>query len=130
MFRIHEHQIAHFERRMRADFERRMSAFLRETYPDSFAEMTDGDVAEWVSAAIDKAVRYDVTTEPEVAALMMLFLVIGVDADETTPWAREVLVDRALLADGKVKRLAARAREHEVPGIEAVVIDEAEEAWS
>ena len=124
MFRIHEHQIAHFERKLRADFERRMAAWLKEAYPGSFAGMPDEDVALWVSAAVSKAVQYGIQTEPEVAASMLLFLVLGVDADETTPWAREVLRDRGLSADGKVRTLVERARALGVPVIEAVALDD------
>jgi hypothetical protein len=124
MFRIHEHQVEHFARRMRAGFERRMTAWLEEAYPDAFAGMADADVARWVSAGVDEAMRHDVQTEPEVAALLLLFLVLGVDAAETTPWVAEVLRDRGLAAPGKVKTLAARARARGVPGIEAVILDD------
>lgn len=127
MFRIHEHQIAHFERKLRASFERRMTAWLCEAYPDSFAGATEDEVAGWVSAAVDKATMHGFVTEGDVAALMLLFLVIGVDADETTPWAREVLADRRLQPEGKVKELVTRARERGVPGIDAVVLEDARE---
>lgn len=125
MFRIHEPQVAHFARRMRRDFERRMASWLREAYADAFAEMGDDEVASWVSAAIDKALQYGIRTEPEVAALMTMLLVLGLDADETTPWVREVLADRGLLAEGKVRTLGERARAHAVPGIDAVLWDDA-----
>ena len=126
MFRIHEHQVAHFARRLRASFERRMAAWLREAYADNFAEMPDDELASWVSAAVDEALAHGFVTEPDVAALMLVFLVIGVDAGETTPWAREVLADRRLAPEGKVKELVARARERGVPGIDAVAFDDEE----
>ena len=127
MFRIHEHQIEHFARRQRLDFERRMGDYLKEFYAGSLAGMTDDEIAQWVAAAIRKAVRYGIETEPEVAALMLLMLVLGVDLDETTPWAREVLADRRLLAEGKIKTLIALAREHRIEGIEDVVHGETDE---
>jgi hypothetical protein len=124
MFRIHEPQTDHFARKLRADFERRMVDWLRSAYPSTFAEATDDDVAGCVSITVDKALRYGVTTEPEVAALMLVLMVLGPDADESTPWAREVLCDRRLTADGKVRALIAEARAHGVLGIEAVVLDD------
>lgn len=124
MFRIHEHQVEHFARKLRGSFERRMAAYLKDGWADCFDGMSDDEIGAWVSEGVGKAVRYGIRTEPEVASLLLLFLVLGVDADETTPWAREVLADRALQADGKVKELAARARENGVPGIDAVVFDD------
>lgn len=124
MFRIHEHQIEHFARKLRADFERRMAAYLKASYADCVEGMTDEEIALWVSAAADTAVQHGIKTEPEVASLMLLLLVLGLDVEETAPWAHEVLTDRALRPEGKIAKLTELARANGVPGIEAVVFDE------
>ncbi|APR74747.1 Hypothetical protein A7982_00093 [Minicystis rosea] len=124
MFRIHEHQIQHFARKMRADFEGRMCGYLKDAYGDWLDGMEDDAIAVWVSAAVDKAIRYGVKTEPEIASLMLFLLVAGLDVDETTPWAREVLADRGMIPEGKVERLIELAREHRLPNIEAIAFED------
>jgi hypothetical protein len=123
MFLIRREQMEFFARRQRDGFVDRMTGYLRRAFPECFQAMTDDEVRAWAAAATAKAERWGVDTEPEAAQLLLLFLLLGVDADETTPWVREALSDRRLLARGKVRAIVALARERAVPGLESVVLD-------
>ena len=57
-----------------------------------------------------------------LARLGPLLLVLGADADRSTPWVADVLGDRDLAAVGKVRKLARLAREQAVEGIEDVLV--------
>ena len=122
MFRIHEAQMEALGSRSRARFVAMMAGYLG----DHFAIMVDATSREelegWVSAAVEVGERHGVTTEPEAAQLVLLLLVLGVDAERTTPWVAETLTDRDLAGVGKVRKLVRLAREHGVPGIEDVLV--------
>lgn len=111
MFRVHEAQLAWFGDKARRDFVARMSAYLEQHFARCVRGMTHEQVSAWASAATAKAERYGVTTEPEAAQLVLLFLALGVDADETTPWVKEALETRGLYPAGKVRKLVEAARE-------------------
>jgi hypothetical protein len=121
MFRVHEAQLAWFGDKARRDFVARMSAYLERHFAQCVRQMTHEEVSAWVSEATAKAERYGITTEPEVAQLVLLFLVLGVDADETTPWVKEALDTRGLYPAGKVRKLVEAARERGATGVEQVL---------
>lgn len=126
VLRILKEQMEALGARTRARFVERIADYLAEHFSASVAGMARADVEAWVEAAVEKAARYGVTTEPEVAQLVLLFLVLGVDADETTPWVSEVLRDRQLAGIGKVRALSRVAREREIAGeiegVESVLV--------
>jgi hypothetical protein len=133
MFRIKKEQMDYFSEKTRRKFVRRMTAYLRDDLAQSGrhehvrAFVTSRDAASleaWVDAAVVEAKRHHVSTEPEAAQLMLLFIVLGLDASDRLGWAREVLTDRDLYAIGKVRRLIRRAREQGVLGIDDVVVYE------
>lgn len=122
MFRVHEAQLAWFGDKARRDFVARIGAYLEQHFARCVRAMKHEEVLAWVSEATAKAERYGVTTEPEVAQLVLLFLVLGVDADETTPWVREALETPGLYPAGKVRRLVELARERGATGVEQVLM--------
>ena len=122
MFRIKKEQMDFFTEKTRRKFVDKMTAYLRANFPQKVRPMNAEALETWVTAGVAKANRYRVTTEPEVAQLLLLFLVLGADADEAHPWVREVLVDRDLYALGKIRRLVRRARERGVVGLDEVVV--------
>lgn len=121
VLRILKEQMTVLAAQTRRRFVARMAAYLREHYPASVDELSRAELEAWVSDAVAVAERYRVTMEPEVAQLVLLLLVLGVDADETAPWVREVLADRDLVGMGKVRTLARIARER-APGVESVLV--------
>ena len=122
MFRIHEEQMASLGARSRARFVSMMAGYIDENFAYSVDTTTREELEGWVSAAVATAERHDVTTEPETAQLVLLLLVLGADADRSTPWVADVLGDRDLAAVGKVRKLARLTREQAVEGIEDVLV--------
>ena len=122
MFRIHEAQMEALGARSRARFVAMMAGYVDE----HFAYMTDATSREelegWVSAAVAVGERHGVTNEPETAQLVLLLLVLGLDAPETTDWVAETLGNRDLAGVGKVRKLVHLAREHDIEGIEDVLV--------
>jgi hypothetical protein len=124
MFRIKKEQMDHFAANTRRRFEDKTAAYLRAEHGQRVAHLKGDALAEWVHAAVDKASRFGVGTEPEATQLLLLLLLLGLDADERLPWAREVLTNRDLVALGKVRRLVRRARQHDVAGLDDVLVYE------
>jgi hypothetical protein len=124
VLRILKEQMTVLAAQTRRRFVARMAAYLRQHFTDSVDEMTREELESWVSDAVAVAERYRITTEPEVAQLVLLLLLLGVDADETTPWVKPVLRDPDLVGRGKVRALAAEARARDVPGVDEVLVVE------
>jgi hypothetical protein len=53
---------------------------------------------------------------------MLLFLLLGSDADERHDWVADALSNRNLNGAGKVRRLVRFAREHDVDALESVLV--------
>jgi hypothetical protein len=124
MFQIRKEQMAFFERREREGFLDRMASYLASAHPRRFEGQTPEGIRGWVSGAIDKARRFGVDTEPEAAQLVLLFLLLGLDADQRLPWAREALLDPGLLPLGKLRRLVRLLREHRVDGVDSFLLNQ------
>ena len=124
MFRIKKAQMEFFAEKTREKFARKMAAYIRREQRARVSGMDDEALLGWVRAGVDKANHYRISTEPEVAQLLLLLLVLGARADEEHPWVREVLVDRDLYAIGKVRRIVRRARERGVAGLDEVLVYE------
>jgi hypothetical protein len=125
MLRILNEQMDWFAQKARKEFVATMADYLEDNFSDCIDEMSRADLLTWVSDATRKAEQYGVTTEPEVAQLILLLLLLGVDADETTPWVKDTLSDGSLYAVGKVRKLVRLAREQGITGINSVVVEEA-----
>jgi hypothetical protein len=124
MLRILDEQMAHLAKRTKRRFATMIEEYLRAHFTSWLARLSDAELRAWVEHALDKTERYGVSTEPEAAQLILLFLVLGADADERLPWVQETLASRVLAPVGKVKRLITLAREHRVAGVEHVVVYE------
>ncbi|MBW2458711.1 MAG: hypothetical protein JRI68_29705 [Deltaproteobacteria bacterium] len=122
MFRIRSAQMDRLGASTRERFVAMMCDYLRKYFPRWVGGLDEPGLTAWVAAALDKADRYGVRTEPEAAQLIVLFIVIGLDADETKPWAEEILADDSLVALGKVRALVRLAREHEIAGVEQALV--------
>lgn len=129
MFRIKKEQMDHFAELSTERFVRRLVDHLSHEHTalvkgavGATTPEPGGALEKWVRAAVEKASRYRITTQPEAAQLVLWMLVIGYDADERHPWVREVLVNKNLFAIGKVRRLIRRARAHGVAGLDEVLV--------
>lgn len=128
MFRIHRSQLEFFERQARERYLAKLRAFLESDYPECFDDMSDSEIDAWILAAVGVCDRYGVTTERGATQLVLLLLLVGIDAEETLPWMREALSDPALVPEGKMRVLLAKAREEGVEGVDDVDLGETLEA--
>lgn len=125
MFRIKKQQMEFFAEKTKAKFCAKMVIYLAQHHGEQAKARAAADelsLEAWVSAAVDKASRWKIATEPETAQLLLLFMLVGLHADETLAWVREVLANKDLYAIGKVRRLLRRAREHAVPGLDSILV--------
>jgi hypothetical protein len=122
MLRIRKEQMQALARRTRQRFVGMMEAYLLEHFTAWVEKLPEAELRGWLERALAKAEQYGVTTEPEAAQLVLLLMVLGVDADVRLPWVAETLSSRGLAPVGKVKKLAAVAREHGTPGLEHVLV--------
>ncbi|MEM1033676.1 MAG: hypothetical protein AAF928_04990 [Myxococcota bacterium] len=102
-FRILAHQMDALGAQTRADFHARVLGYLRAHLPTHRAAVGDDDA--WMVDALAFAHRYGIETEPEVFQLIVILTDLGLDADERYPWVAAALGDRALLPEGKLRRL-------------------------
>ena len=122
MFRIKRDQMEHFNTKTRTKFSRMLTEYLRAEFADWVKDLTEPELFTWVDACVQKADGYRVRTEPEVAQLVLLFLLLGSSADEELEWVGETLRHRDLQAVGKVRRLIAGARAREIDGLDSVLV--------
>jgi hypothetical protein len=122
MLRIREEQMEALGARTKARFVGLMVRYLREHFARWVSALPDDGLEAWVGRALEIAEEHGVTTEPEAAQLILLFMVLGPDVEERHPWVPEVLRARSLAAIGKVKKLITLARERGVVGVEQVVV--------
>ena len=99
-----------------------MDTYLREHFASWVSGLPTADSEAWVRSALEKCKRHGVTTEPEAAQLILLFLLLGLEADETLAWVQDALSDRALLPIGKLRKLIRLAREHGVNHLDEFVV--------
>lgn len=120
MLRIQQAQIEWFARKSQADFIARMAGWLREEHAASIESIRD--LEGWLRRVVDRALASDVTNEPEVAQLMLLYMLVGLDSKEHAAWIDPVLRDRKLLAVGKMRKLVAEARTRGVERVDEIDI--------
>ncbi|MFO0614739.1 MAG: hypothetical protein U0414_19285 [Polyangiaceae bacterium] len=122
MFRIRRQQLDWFADKARRDYVERISTWLEQAYPECVGEMERGDLVDWVARTVAKCERYGVVMEEDVTQALLLFMVLGEDADEARPWVKQTLLDRDLLPGGRVRKLVELAMGEGIEGIEHVVI--------
>jgi len=122
MLRISRNQFEQLAEKTRLNFVQMMNTYLHRHFAQWVRNTPDSDYETWVRVALKKCEYYAITTEPEAAQLILLFLVLGIDADEAMPWVREVLADRDLLPIGKLRKLIRLARERRIDQIDAVIV--------
>src|SRR6186713_2782056 len=108
MLRIHPEQMEWFAKKAQRDFMARMGGYLREQYADLIAPIPD--LSGWMMRSIERSFRARITTEPEIAQLMLFFLIIDGAPDVTPAWVDPILQDRDLHPVGKARLLVAEAR--------------------
>lgn len=85
-------------------FEDRLVAHIQDEYPDVVFDMPEAQVRDRVRACLERARRYDMQTEEDLAAFTELDFELGECFDEQQQWAAEVVNDREI--DGHQKIVA------------------------
>jgi hypothetical protein len=130
MLRIGEAQVRQFTELIQRDFVSMMTSYLRDNFPNWMEPLSDEELRSWVELGLAAAERYEISHEPEVAQVILLFLVLGVDAGEATPWVSSILTNPDLAAAGKVRKLITTARSQRIEGIEHVIMyNDMEAEW-
>ncbi len=109
--RILKSQMAALGRQTSARFIANMSHYLQQHFPHWTRQHDAAQQQQWLEAALAKSIRYGVDSEPEAAQLVLLFTVLGVNADEQHEWVKQLLTDDSLVASGKVRKLVTACRQ-------------------
>ncbi len=123
MFVIRKEQRRSLSQPLQQRFVERLRLYLREHFANWVDKLQEEELRAWVQRSLAKSLHYGVHFEPEAAQLILLFLLLGQNADQSLPWVKEVLADAELEAVGKVRRLIALSHEHKIEGIDEVVVN-------
>lgn len=122
MFRIKRDQMEHFNTKTRTAFSRMLATYLRESFAEWVVDLSEPELFAWVDGCVTTCDKNRVRTEPEVAQVVLLFLLLGSSAADELEWFGTTLRHRDLQAVGKVRRLISEARRHGVEGLDAVLV--------
>jgi hypothetical protein len=103
--RIREEQMNAFSDYMNKGFASRAALYLREKHPNATDSMTALELDEFIDAGVERSARYSLTRENEIGVFLELMLLFGVDFDQNTDWADEVLQSPDLSAAERLNRL-------------------------
>lgn len=113
LFLIRREQVESLAAASVEQFEDNVAAHLREVWPDETGPMDDDEVLAWVRYGVARGAPYGIETEYDVARFIDLMFVFDAefDANETLPWAAEILRDDSLDGRRRVDALMRRADE-------------------
>jgi hypothetical protein len=111
MLVIRETQIQAFSDKMEQDFEERLRRHVELTFPEKARRMGPEGVRGTIRAQAQAARRHGLTTERQIATWVNLEFMEG-PGFERRPWARQVLGNKRLEAEARIRRLEVQARYH------------------
>lgn len=82
MFQLRTEHMDAFGRASLENFEERVAADLRETWPEETAELSDVELTRRVHAAIERGEKYGLTTEFELACVAEAAVLLGPQFDQ------------------------------------------------
>jgi len=94
MLVIRESQFAALGAVRLADFRKRAVEHLTRHF-SKFAGMQAGEALAFVDAGIQKAAKYEISSERNICKMLNLMAVLGPEFDTALPWARETLATKA-----------------------------------
>jgi hypothetical protein len=111
MFQIRENQAEAFRGKALADFEARALRHFRRDLGRVVQALPDTHLLERLRGCVQRAARYDLTTEKEVICFTDVSLLLGADfdTDHRRPWSREILQSRTLRPGDRANLLLATA---------------------
>jgi hypothetical protein len=89
-----------FEEVVASDLYKRLASFLRERFEDTRA-VADPELVQAIRGQVERAVRYGLQSEQQLAAYVTTAWLLGKDFDETFPRIRTVLCSPAYQPDEK-----------------------------
>jgi hypothetical protein len=107
-------------------FEAKMLAQFKDSYPEWAKAQGDQKLAEFIRHGVDRATRYGLKIELDVARYLHVMQSLGMKFDESErhPWARPMLERTDLLPADKIENLRDAVQYHqEAARIEAVAAD-------
>jgi hypothetical protein len=112
MLQIRSEQMQSLSEQLLKKFEDRLVAHLHEVFPKRCAALGEEKVRALVKDGTQRAQKYNVVAERDVAMFVDLMMVVRPDFDvaRETPWAKVVCNDTALSGPQKVTRLFIEAR--------------------
>lgn len=98
MFVVRRRQIEAMRARLEQRFEEQMVIHLHTFFPERCAELGEPGVRTAIIYAINRAARYDITSERDICKYLNLMFVYGFqfDVDPELPWAAAILNDATL----------------------------------
>lgn len=122
MLRLLSEQKAELGKQSLQTFELRMADYLAKEWAKRVGTWSPAELERWTHAAVSKSLRYHVDTEPEVAQLMLLFLALGLDADERHEWVAAALSSRTLHGRGKVRAIVEACEARGLSDVDEYVV--------
>jgi hypothetical protein len=111
MLVIRDTQMQAFSDQMEQHFEERLRCHIEYTFPEKAGRMGRQGVCGTIRAQAQAARRHGLQTERQIATWVELEFMEG-PGFERRPWARQVLSDKRLEAEAKIRRLEVQARYH------------------
>lgn len=108
-------QLKAMERALQQDFRQRVHDHLLRIFPDECADLGTKAVDEMISAGIERAQAYGMTTEQQTLCFIdMMFLVDpSFDSDPQHSWAKTILLSPDASGQEKLDALYRKAEELE-----------------
>ena len=96
MLTIRKEQTETFSNNAQKNFECRMVTHLKRVFPDQCSAMEDAGIRQIIQTGIEKAAKYGVQAEYDVARYIDLMFVFGIEFDKSPeyPWASRILTSR------------------------------------
>ena len=116
MIMMRKEQMDEFEKNEVRKFEDRMVVHLNQFFPKEAKDLGEPRVREEIRYGIQRAKRYEIVSEKDVACYIDMMFKFGrdFDKDPKLPWARRILNDPAVTDPSmKMERLREAADEAE-----------------
>ena len=113
MFTLRQQHLDALAESYRETFEDHMVAHIRVKFPAQFEELGERKVRERVWDGVERAKRYEIRAQKDVARFIRFMFGIGPNFDTArkTAWVRPILEDKEVPASERLDRIRAEARE-------------------
>ncbi len=112
MFVVREHHMQALEEGFRETFEDRMVLHVQAKFPSQADELGEKQLRRRIQDGIERAERYEIRAQSEVARFIRFMFGIRPDFDTSrkTPWARPILEETDVPAARRLDRVREEAR--------------------